>query len=215
MNAANLDWQFVPSAVSCGSSELDSRPNPVVLSMQSDEELIILVAQKNESAFEILVDRYMKSIHNFAFRFCQDSSLAEDLTQETFLRLWQRATTWVPGKVKFTTWLHQITRNLCIDQHRKSVPVIEDESGLQNVASSSGSTGYAELTKQQIQRAIVSLPERQRTAFLFCQVQGWSQADVASVMDTSVEAVEGLLGRARRTLRKELVTYKDRHADDR
>lgn len=177
--------------------------------VKSDEELILLVAEKDETAFEILVDRYMKDIHGFAYRFCQDRATAEDLTQDTFLRVWQRASTWIPGKVRFTTWIHQITRNLCIDRYRKNEPEFVDEQALENIPSVMSTTVDSNLIDAQIQKSVAALPERQRTAFLFCQVQGWSQTDAAAVLGVTVEAVEGLLARARRTLRKRLTGMRD------
>ena len=208
MNAADATWRMVPSVVFDPSLQVFEKGVADPFIVKSDEELILLVGEKNEAAFEVLVDRYMQDVHRFAYRFCQDRTAAEDLTQETFLRVWQRASTWVAGKVKFTTWIHQIARNLCIDLYRKKVPEVVDENAFENIPSTSSDKIEAQLVNTQIQRAVGSLPERQRTAFVFCQIQGWSQVDVANVMDTSVNAVEGLLARARRTLRVELAALR-------
>ena len=56
-----------------------------------------------------------------------------------------------------------------------------------------------------IRTAIFALPERQRTALVLCQIQGWSQQDAAQVLDTTINGIQALIGRARRTLRKDLV----------
>ena len=164
------------------------------------------VQQRDESAFSVLVQRYTQSIHAFTYRLCGDQSDAEDITQETFLRLWQRASNWTPDTVQFTTWLHQIARNLCIDQFRRERSR-KRTSVQQNVDISDSTIESLEndAKRQAMRSAIRALPERQRTAIVLCQVQGWSQQDAAKVLSTTVDGIQALIGRARRTLRDILV----------
>ena len=164
------------------------------------------VQQRDESAFSVLVQRHTQSIHAFIYRLCGNQSDAEDITQETFLRLWQRAANWTPDTVRFSTWLHQIARNLYIDQFRRArsrkrtsiqETVVFTESTLETIEDAA--------QRRAIQDALRALPERQRTAVVLCQVQGWTQQDAAKVLDTTVDGVQALIGRARRTLRRILV----------
>ena len=172
----------------------------------SDEFLMQRVQQQDESAFTTLVHRHTRSIHAFVYRLCGDRSDAEDLTQETFLRVWQRANHWQPNAVKVTTWLHQIARNLCIDSFRRtqSIKRTVTTEGAESTVAPIDELESAEQASA-IRTAIFALPERQRTALVLCQIQGWSQQDAAQVLDTTINGIQALIGRARRTLRKDLV----------
>ena len=168
----------------------------------SDEELMRRVQSQDEAAFAALLTRHLGAIHAFVYRMCQNVEDAQDIAQETFLKVWSRAETWQPGRVKFTTWLHQIARNLCIDMFRKQPSRVTAEFDPELLGDSSMRTD--ELLVRNLQRAIGALPERQRAAFVLCQVQGWSQIEAAETLDISVEALESLLARARRKLRQML-----------
>ena len=164
------------------------------------------VQQRDESAFSMLVQRHTQRIHAFIYRLCGNQSDAEDITQETFLRLWQRSSHWTPDTVQFTTWLHQIARNLCIDQFRRersSKRTFMQENAVTTVSTIASLEDDAQ--RKAMRSAIRTLPERQRTAIVLCQVQGWTQQDAAKVLDTSVDGVQALISRARRTLRRLLV----------
>ena len=168
----------------------------------SDEELMRRVQSQDEAAFAALLTRHLGAIHAFVYRMCQNVEDAQDIAQETFLKVWSRAETWQPGRVKFTTWLHQIARNLCIDMFRKQPSRVTAEFDPELLGDSSMRTD--ELLVRNLQRAIGALPERQRAAFVLCQVQGWSQIEAAETLEISVEALESLLARARRKLRQML-----------
>ena len=106
-----------------------------------------------------------------------DASEAEDVTQETFLRAWKALPGWEP-RAKFSTWLHRVALNLCYDRLRK---------------------------RREVTMEI--LPERTdpAAALTLCALQGHTQSEAADIMDVSVEALESLLARARRTLRASLL----------
>ncbi len=176
------------------------------LKADSDEYLMQRVQQRDEAAFSILVQRHTRSIHAFIYRLCGNRNDAEDLSQETFLRLWQRAANWTPDTVRFTTWLHQIARNLCIDQFRREQSH-KRTSNQENIATEDSTIDSleADAQRQATFDAFRKLPERQRTAVVLCQVQGWTQQDAAKVLDTTVDGVQALISRGRRTLRDGLV----------
>ena len=179
---------------------------PPQVKADSDEFLMLRVQEHDETAFTMLVQRHTRSIHAFVYRLCGDMSDAEDLTQETFLRVWQRAARWTPNAVKVTTWMHQIARNLCIDAFRRSSSIKRTNATVDDESVESPSQAWEKSEKvTAIRSAIAALPERQRTALVLCQVQGWSQIDAAVVLDTTVNGVQALIGRARRSLRDDLV----------
>ncbi len=161
-------------------------------------------------AFERLLERHGQSIHAFLRRLCGNSADAEDLMQETFLKVWRHADQWRPGTVRLTTWLHRIARNLCIDAFRsKKRRPQEDES-----IDSRREVSATEMTQEEnmmqkerliaVSNCVADLPERQRTALVLCQYQGMSNREAAVVMEVSTDALESLLSRARRRLREQL-----------
>ncbi len=169
---------------------------------ESDAALMLRVQQQDTHAFERLMQRHSQPLHSFAYRHCQNADDAREIVQDAFLRVWSRSGTWKANKVKFTTWIYQITRNLCIDRFRKQSAQFDDEVELESLHDPS-----QEVDKETIlavRQAVQKLPERQRTALILCQLQGWSQSEVASLLQISVEATESLLARARRTLRTRL-----------
>ena len=166
------------------------------------------VQHQDRDAFAILVERHIDAIHAFNFRSTRNTEDAADLAQETFLRVWNSASTWRPHRVKFTTWLHRIARNLCIDAHRRQ----RESTGIDaNLAAEDGAPDAAptvERLRRALHQALSDLPERQRTALVLCHRQGMTNRDAALVLEVSVDALESLLARARRTLRLKLREYR-------
>lgn len=176
----------------------------------SDEELMAAVCAGDQEAYQILVRRHLRAINHYALRLLGNTGDAEDIAQETFLRLWLNAETWQPRKARLTTWLHRISHNLCIDHLRKSGRMetgadleLEDKPCLSTQGSLSDETGIdSEL--ELLQRALGKLPESQRSAIMLCHHSGFSNREAADIMGITVRALESLLARARRQLRQVL-----------
>lgn len=130
---------------------------------------------------------------------------AEDVAQEALLRAWRQAPRWTPGKARFDTWLHRVALNLCYDRLRKrrevpaEIPLDRPDPG---PAPDRGLLA-AELGAR-VDRALQALPERQREAIVLCHYQELTNIEAAGLMKVSVEAMESLLSRGRRTLRRTL-----------
>src|SRR4030043_321454 len=182
----------------------------------SSEDLMARIAEGEEDAFEILVNRHQTSVLNLIYRFVGDRTQAKDLAQEVFIRVWQAAKTYRP-EAKFTTWVYRITANLCFNElksarrkkwfsfHRS------DEDGkhtFEETLSDSGSSAEDLLLEKersrQIYDALQSLPENQRMAVILKRYDDLSYEEIARVIGCSVPAVESLLVRAKRTLQKKL-----------
>ena len=178
---------------------------------RSDEELMAQVVNGDRDAFASLVGRHLDAIHAFNRRLLGNAEDAADLSQETFLRLWRRAETWQPGRVKFATWLHRIARNLCIDALRRR----RETEALDVEMPADGAGPDAAPARERLQaalgRALAALPERQRTALALCHRQGMSNREAAEVLGVGVDALESLLARARRTLRGLLRDHRQPH----
>ena len=171
----------------------------------TDEELMVRVQHQDRGAFAVLVERHLDGIHSFNYRFTRHADDAADLAQETFLRVWSSAHTWRPNRVRFTTWLYRIARNLCIDTHRRQRETEELDPGT-TAADGAGpdeAPGRERLLRV-LDHELAELPERQRTALLLCHRLGMTNRQAADVLEVSVDALESLLARARRTLRLRL-----------
>ena len=167
------------------------------------------VKAQDRDAFAVLVERHLATIHAFNYRLTRDAEDAADLAQETFLRVWSKAATYKPNRVKFTTWLHRIAHNLCIDQHRRRRPVDDvDVDTLDGGEADIDRMPANERLRRAVDRALADLPERQRTALLLCHRRNMSNREAAEVLGISVDALESLISRARRTLRTTLRDYR-------
>jgi RNA polymerase sigma-70 factor, ECF subfamily len=176
--------------------------------------LVERVRAGDDGAFEALMARYKRPVLNFVFRFIGDTSEAEDVAQEVFVRAYRsmhkpdfRRTT-----ATFSTWLFQVARNAALDclRRRKRRPT-EPLSGLEDGGESlaSGQATAAEVvtareTGASIAAAVAMLPEDQRTAVILSEYERLPDADIAAVMRCSVKSVEARLYRARHFLRERL-----------
>ncbi|NKB33772.1 MAG: sigma-70 family RNA polymerase sigma factor [Pseudomonadales bacterium] len=176
----------------------------------TDEELMRAVCNGDQSAYQAIVKQHLKSISHYAFRILGNKKDTEDITQETFLKLWINAEKWRPEKAKLSTWLHRITHNLCVDYLRKHGNTqikdnIEEEK--QNHTEWQHSYEVSDHRKKQeqlLKEAIDKLPENQRSALMLCHYSGFSNKEAAAIMDVSVKALESAIARAKRSLRKQL-----------
>lgn len=194
---------MVPPAADSPTSELD------------DEALMGRVAGGDGAACRLLVDRHLGSIVNFSYRMLGDRTEAEDIAQETFLRLWKTASRWEP-KAKLTTWLHRVARNLCIDRlrTRRDLPSSQVPERADTAAGASTQMERMQLD-QAVGRALSVLSEGQRSAISLVYYQGMSNKEAAEVMGLQVDALESLLARGRRSLRKQLQAEHAADRDDR
>ncbi len=84
----------------------------------SDEDLVREIARRDHAAFGVLVDRHMKRVASLAQNILRSAADADEVAQETFLRLWERPGRFDPGKARFATWLYRVVVNACLDRRR-------------------------------------------------------------------------------------------------
>ncbi len=163
------------------------------------------VQRHDREAFTRLLDRHLAGLQKFLIRMTGNGADADEVAQEAFLRIWTRADSWQSDRVRFTTWLFRIARNLAIDRHRRRRETNDED--LEQIVDETPDTAHtidAERRRKMMQNAIAQLPERQRTALVLCHFDGMSNPDAAAVLDVSVDALESLLSRARRSLKTAL-----------
>ena len=179
-----------------------------------DHELMRRVAQGDEAAFTELVGKYKMPLHAFVYRMLNDAEEADDVTQETFIRLYRTADLYQP-RAKFTTWLFAIANNLATDRLRKRVrrsTIVGEkaEKRLEKTPDRHGDPSQALGRGEQaaaVQRAIGELPPDQRTALVLYEYEELSYAEIAEVMHCSVKSVEARLYRAKEFLRRKLAKW--------
>jgi len=172
------------------------------VSTDPDENLLERIGRGDMAAVSILVSRKLPKLLSLARRMLNDTAEAEDVAQETLMRTWKQAKVWVPGRARIDTWMHRVALNLCYDRlRRRWDSVSTDDVEIVDCAVSAPARIEAQQTAKQVQAAINALPDRQREAIVLTYYQDLSNQEAASVMDVSVEALESLLARARRSLR--------------
>lgn len=175
-----------------------------------DAALIERIGRGDEAATRLFVAAKLPRVAGLATRMLHDRAEAEDVAQEAFVRAWRQAPRWRPGRARFDTWLHTVTLNLCRDRLRRRRG--SSDEGLPERADP-GPDAEAQLMETergtQVAAAIAALPERQREAILLVHYQDLSGVEAAAALDVSVEALESLLARGRRTLRTRLAETDD------
>ena len=176
---------------------------------QRDAELLARFSKGDRAAALALTSRLAPVVFAQAFRMLGDRAEAEDVTQESLLRLWKAAPGWDATRAKITTWLYRVTSNLCIDCFRKSnrnsgdeVPEVADETP--GIDLKLQATARA----QALQHALQTLPDRQRQAMILRHIEDLSNPEISDIMEISVEAVESLVSRGKRALASTLAPQK-------
>jgi RNA polymerase sigma-70 factor, ECF subfamily len=170
--------------------------------LNTDNELLALVAAGDQAAFERLVLRHQDKIFNLAYRFSRDRQDSEELAQEVFLKVWKHARTF-KGRAAFSTWLYRLAVNTCLNYRQKKkiapepLPLLGDFAGM---ADEAGAMIMAREREEVLNKALDVLPPRQRLALILANFEGKSYEDIAAALDISVSAVETLLFRARQNL---------------
>ena len=181
-----------------------------------DIQLMLRFKEGDQRSFHLLFDKYKKRVINYCYRYCGYSSLAEELAQEAFLRVYKAADRYRP-EARFSTWLFKIAANVCLNEMRKPVYFVKQESihgegNDDNDTARDISTDPAQslpdaLLEMRQNRAIVSraidlLPEQQRAALLLKATEGFSYREIGLQIQCSEEHVKTLIFRGRQRMKK-------------
>ncbi|MEO6723489.1 MAG: RNA polymerase sigma factor [Ferruginibacter sp.] len=193
--------------------------------MNQSDELVDKLKKGDQSGFTAIVDLYQDMVYNTAIGIVQSHQDADDITQEVFVQVYLSIHSF-KGESKFSTWLYRITVSKALDHERKKKrkkrfgfmqslfggqqeeafhPVEFDHPGIQLEKKESAHDLF---------KALKQLPEKQRVAFTLHKLEGQSYQEIAAIMNTSLYAVESMMGRARTNLKKILKIYYEKKLSD-
>ena len=193
------------------------------IQMQTDPDiqLMLRVRDGDQNAFRMLFDKYKQPVINYCYRYCGHPAVAEELAQETFLRVYKASASY-RAKARFSTWLFKIATNVCLNEIRRPVHRARIESMDQpgreecdapreTPAAPEESMPDALLEAHQdqfmVRRAMGRLPETQRAALLLRATEGFSYQEIGRQLNRSENHVKTLIHRGRQKLRKILENH--------
>lgn len=186
-----------------------------------DVQIMLRVVAGEEAAFPELVAKYQDRLLGFFFHLMRDRTIAEDMVQEVFMRVYRSRERYT-ARARFSTWLFRIAHNLASNQkrglaRRREIPLgsngSDNEVRVQEeiLAEKSALLPTRQIdsleTQSVVREALESLNERQKMAVLLHKFEGMSYQDIGEIMDLNVVAVKSLLSRARGKLKEALERF--------
>lgn len=193
----------------------DRNTQPADKPEELDDSVLMsrIARDKDSGSFQLLLKRHMSNLMNVAYRMGFSTDDAEDIVQETMVRVWRKAETWRENDgASVKSWITTIAYNLCIDRKRKIARTHEVQGldlGQFSGQSNTESTIAQNQTMQIVRDALKKLPERQRAALVLCHYHGYSQSEAADIIGTSVKGIEGLLVRGKAAMKTLLAKHKE------
>ncbi len=184
----------------------------------ADQADMVRLVTGHDAALDALMERHGGKLFGFLCRFVGDEDAANDLAQETFVRVYRHRTDFKAGQ-KFSTWLYTIGGNLARNHlrarsRRPEVPLEgdgEDQPGLAHSLPAKGGSPAEQAARSEqnsaVRSAVAALPDDLREAIVLCELEDCSIAEAAAVLCTTAKAVESRLYRARQQLRQRLARW--------
>jgi RNA polymerase sigma-70 factor (ECF subfamily) len=158
---------------------------------------LVTRAQRGEVAsFEALYRAHVGRVHGLCRRLVGDWHLAEELTQDVFVRAWRRLPSF-RGEAAFGTWLYRIAVNRVIEERRTRARRQDREEALDEAFDVPAAPAAAPERTLDLERAIAALPPGARTVFVLHDVEGWEHAEIAAAVGVAVGTSKAQLHRAR------------------
>jgi len=175
-------------------------PVAAAQSKKTDEELVALATQDNAGAFRELFDRYYKMIHSFCYRTCLDETHAQDIAQETFIKVARSLETF-RGESSFKSWLYRIASNSVRDWLRQKIRQNRVDEKMAEYVQVEECTGN-EPDHSRVTEALRALPEDLRMAVVLTYYEGMNHASAARVLGCAETTISWRIFRAKKKLKK-------------
>jgi RNA polymerase sigma-70 factor, ECF subfamily len=183
----------------------------ITVGMELDDQVITkLLIEKDEAAFEQVFKKHFKGLHGYAFAILKDAEDAEEMVQQVFLKLWEKA-----ERLNFSgsvaAYLYRSVHNACLNyiKHQK-VKHNHQLYVAYSMKNEVGQTGNRTVTKElekKFDEALNDLPEQCRTIFQLSRFEGLKYREIADQLDISIKTVENQMGKALKLLRVKLVDF--------
>ena len=195
-------------------------PQAAEFDRMDDAAIMLALRDGNMAGFDFLVQKYRRPIIHFMYRMVHNQSVAEELAQEVFLRVYRSRETY-RAEARFSTWLYRIATNLGVNyardtRHERSASTVyldapDAETGTTPDVADSTPGAEANLLRRErmnaIRQHVMALPERQRMAVLMHKYEGMDYRQIGDVLKLSESATKSLLFRAYQTLREKLKDF--------
>ncbi|MFT3680363.1 MAG: sigma-70 family RNA polymerase sigma factor [Ferruginibacter sp.] len=173
----------------------------------SEEELVLHLQQKNQDAFSYLYDNYAAALNAVIFRLVNDKTLAEDILQEAFVKIWNNFNSYDKSKGRLFTWMLNLTKNLAIDTlrskgYKKQAKISGDENSVSNVQDSNAGTDKFDTVG--LRKQLSGLKPEQRTIIDMAYFNGYTQEEISKALDIPLGTVKTRMRAAILELRKNL-----------
>jgi RNA polymerase sigma-70 factor (ECF subfamily) len=187
-----------------------------VRSTWTDEALMLAVTTGDDASFAVIYERYVDLVYSAAVRVLGDSQLAEDATQDVFVRLWRRPETFVAERGRFLSWLMSVARNRAVDElrargrrrKREGIALVEPEEGQANglPRPDEDPARAAQLHEEQraVRRALGNLPPEQKVALELAYFGGLTQQEIAVTLHEPLGTVKTRIRLGMQKLRRAL-----------
>ncbi len=187
---------------------METELNAKSLGSRVDEGILIARVRKGDPAAERqLYEAHVDQTYRLAYRFTGDDELARDMTQETFIRAFDRIGQF-RGEAAFSTWLRSIATSVIYNGLRKIKRFRQREFNLDEVRAVGSSRAVAEPDlKDKLRRAIDDLPHKYRMVFVMHDVEGYTHEEISLALGTEIGTSKAQLSRARAKLRESLSEF--------
>ena len=145
----------------------------------TDSELLVRVADRDRLAFELLYQRYVRSVFGLALRRLRDRQRAEDAVQETFTAVWRSAGSYAPERGPAAPWLYAVARNAIVDRQRARAEPPADAVDTPSTEPGPPDRVEAAFVAWRVHRALEELPDKEREVVELAYWSGLSQSEVA------------------------------------
>ncbi len=193
-----------------GAFGADPQPQQDALAALDDSGLVAAFLEGEKRAFNLLVDRYQGRLVNFVYRTTGDRERAEDLVQETFIRVYRHLHRFDQSK-KFSTWIYTIASNLAKNElrNRSRNPLVLFQAIKKNWDADQKPLEWEDNTyrpddlfrkrhlRQMVESAVEELPEHHRTVFILRELEGKTYEEIAEITSCNLGTVKSRLNRAR------------------
>lgn len=175
------------------------------------EERIHRIQKGDETSFEWMVDEYKNKIHAIAYGYAKDAHMAQDLTQDIFIKIYQNIASF-QGQSAFSTWLYRVAKNQCIDWIRKNKKTMENTSlddaqwRFKDQELNPEEETIREEKNVMLHDAMEQLPEKYKTPLMLFHFQELSYEEIAQVLQLPSKTIATQLYRGKKILRKKLIS---------